>query len=80
MDICFADKGKLCSALTFKQCERHLDRKTKKFKYYECEFYKSQEQAKEDDKRTLKRLKSLDPKIRLGIGSMYKIEGLDDEV
>ena len=72
MDLCFADKGKICSALTIKQCERHLDRKTKKFKYYECEFYKSQEQHKADREKANNRIKSLD--TCNSIISFYKLE------
>ena len=59
MDICFADKGKKCSALTFKNCNG-------------CNFYKSQEQHKADVGKATKRIKTLD--TCNSIVSFYKLE------
>lgn len=77
MDMCFADKEKECSALTYKECERHFDWKSKKFKYFECDFYKTQEQALESETKAFDRLRLLPLETRLGIASAYKIEGLE---
>lgn len=64
---CFADVGvkgaKSCAALTEKQCDN-------------CAFYKTVEQKRIDDMKTLKRLKSLDKVTRLHIAAKYQIKGI----
>jgi len=64
---CFADTGlkgaKGCSVLTKKQCDN-------------CPFYKTVEQKRIDDMKTLKRLKSLDKVTRLHIAEKYQIKGI----
>lgn len=60
MNRCFADLGKNCSALTFKDCTATFDYNARKFNYYDCNFYKSQEQHKTDVENATKRIKSLD--------------------
>lgn len=49
-DGCFADNGKICTALKKKQCGG-------------CNFFKTVEQKSKDDSRTKKRLESLKDKV-----------------
>ena len=66
MTKCFADintGSKGCRALKIKKCTR-------------CNFYKTEEQAKKDREKALKRLKKLDKPTRLAIAEKYGLEGI----
>lgn len=66
MTRCFADVGagrKGCSVLNKKDCFR-------------CKFFKTEEQAKKDREKALKRLKKLDKPTRLAIAEKYGLEGI----
>lgn len=62
---CFADDGYHCVLLKGgkKNCET-------------CNFYKPTRNYELDQKRALKRLKSLDKATRLGIAEKYQIKGI----
>jgi phenylacetate-coenzyme A ligase PaaK-like adenylate-forming protein len=61
---CFADAGlkgaKGCAVLTEKQCDN-------------CPFYKTVEQKRIDDMKTLKRLSSLDKVTKMHISEKYNL-------
>ena len=60
MRDCFAYKNRKCLALTVTKCQG-----------IECSFYKTKEQAKEDEDRAIKRILSLDKERIQHINESY---------